>query len=377
MSLEVDRMAAVITTAPGDGYFPAPESAGGWRHLQGDADLSNITRISARQLESVADSQQRTHAGLLWSIVVVLRGHVVLEVHSPVTLAATRFDLWSGTKSFTTTAWGVLLDNLKREASTKDALSLDDPIYHLIPGGEPLTDPQKAEITLRHLLSMTSGIPGSASGINNTTDAAIGGFEHALGRSPNRHGKSAAKLTSRPGEAWDYSDPAFLLLSPLFRAVAGCELATYMQDHVFSQIGIEQVSWDAQGGGELAGPHTIAQTGIHISARELARFGYLMLRGGKWDDLQVVPKSWIEQLTTPSQEHNLDYGLGWWVNREGTKWPWAPRDTFGLAGMQSNRCYVVPSLDLVVARVGIGPHSWNERELLEGVIGSLESTAGT
>lgn len=368
----------MIAIAPGDGYFPAPESAGGWRYLQSDADLSKFAKISARRLEAVADAQQRTHAGLLWSIVVVLGGHVVLEVHAPVTLASTRFDLWSGTKSFTATAWGILLDDLKREPSSDGVLSLDDPIYHLIPGGEPLTDPQKAEITLRHLLSMTSGIPGDASGLNNTpTDAVTGAFEHALGRSPNRHGKWAAELTSKPGTAWDYSDPAFFLLSPLFSAVAGCELATYMQDRVFSQIGIEQVSWDAQGGGALAGPHTVAQTGIHISARELARFGYLMLRGGKWGDLQVVPRSWIEQFTTPSQQHNLDYGLGWWVNRERTIWPWAPRDTFGLAGMQSNRCYVVPSLDLVVARVGYGPHSWNERELLEGVIGSLETTAGT
>jgi len=275
-----------------DGYFPPPESAGGWRHLPSDADLSSIGGMSASQLEGVERSQLRGHAGLLWSIVVVRHGYVVFEVHAPVTLASTRFDLWSGSKSFTATAWGILLDSLARESNSPDVLTLDDPIYHLIPGGEPFTDPLKADITLRHLLSMTSGIPGDNSGINNTpTDATTGAFEHALGRDPNRHGKWAAKLTSEPGTEWDYSDPAFLHLSLLFSAVAGRELADYMQEHVFSPIGVEQASWDAQGGGDLEGPHTTAQTGIHISARELARFGYLMLRGGSWGNSQLVPKS--------------------------------------------------------------------------------------
>jgi len=109
-------------------------------------------RNVCKSLEGVERAQLRTHAGLLWSIVVVRHGYVVFEVHAPVTLASTRFDLWSGSKSFTATAWGILLDSLARESNSADVLTLDDPIYHLIPGGDPLTDPLKAEITLRHLL---------------------------------------------------------------------------------------------------------------------------------------------------------------------------------------------------------------------------------
>jgi len=358
-------------------YIPPPESEGGWRRIHDDADLARLAGVSASRLAAVEDSQQRMHAGLLWSVVVVLKGYVVLEAHAPVVLDSTRFDIWSGSKSFTATAWGILLDELSR-SGTENALTLDDPIYHLIPGGDPLTDPLKANITLRHLLSMCSGIPGDKYGINNTPTApTVGAFEHALGRNPNRRGNWAAKLSSAPGTDWDYSDAAYAHLSLLFRNVAGRELADYMQDHVFSPIGIEQVSWDAQGGGAFAGPHTTAQTGVHISGRELARFGYLMLRGGSWGDQQPVPKAWIDESTKPSQPHNTEYGLGWWVNRDGTTWPSAPRDTFALAGMLSNRCYVVPSLDLVIARVGNGPQSWNDRELLEGVFGSLETNAGT
>ncbi|NOX21816.1 MAG: serine hydrolase [Actinobacteria bacterium] len=361
-----------------EGYFPLSESAGGWRQITGDDQLMDIAGISGHLLRGVADSQQRTHAGFLWSIVVVLRGHVVLEVHSPAVLASTRFDLWSGTKSFTATAWGILLDSLRRDLPMGEALSLDDPIYDLIPGGIPLTDPNKADITLRHLLSMTSGIPGEKSGLHNTpTSASAGAFEHALGRSPNRHGKWAAELSSTPGTAWDYSDPAYLHLSPLFKVVAGCEIAEYMQTQVFAPIGVEQASWDAQGGGDLAGPHTVAQTGLHVSVRDLARFGYLMLHRGVWGDRRLVPDWWIDESTRPSQPHNPEYGLGWWVNSGGTTWPSAPLDTFALAGMLSNRCYVLPSLELVIARVGNGPQSWNDRELLDGVLGAMEPNAQT
>jgi hypothetical protein len=55
------------------------------------------------------------------------------------------------------------------------------------------------------------------------------------------------------------------------------------------------------------------------------------------------------------------------VNTKGTRWPGLPRDTIALSGYRSNRCYVIPSLDLVVARVGSGPATWDE----EGLIGSI------
>jgi CubicO group peptidase (beta-lactamase class C family) len=112
------------------------------------------------------------------------------------------------------------------------------------------------------------------------------------------------------------------------------------------------------------GPHTNAHTGIHLSARELARFGYLALHHGKWNGEQLIPGWWMDLATRSSQELNAEYGYTWWVNTSGRLWRGAPRDAFALSGYQSNRCYVIPSLDLVVARVGSGPNAWNEQEFL-------------
>ena len=68
----------------------------------------------------------------------------------------------------------------------------------------------------------------------------------------------------------------------------------------------------------------------------------------------------MELATQTSQDLNPAYGYTWWVNTKGARWPSLPRDTFALEGYRANRCYIIPSLDLVVARVGSGPATWDE-----------------
>ena len=137
-------------------------------------------------------------------------------------------------------------------------------------------------------------------------------------------------------------------------------------------IGVEGLSWDVQGGSGFMGPHTNAHTGVHVSARELARLGYLYLRSGSWAGEQIVPTWWVELATRSSQVLNPRYGYACWVNTDGSMWPALPRDAFAFAfvGFRSNRCYVVPSLDLVVVRIGSGPTAWDEQELIGRVVGA-------
>jgi len=179
------------------------------------------------------------------------------------------------------------------------------------------------------------------------------------------------KLLAEPGLRWDYSDPAIAHLSLIFAHVMGCEMSEYMRERVFDPIGIESLSWDVQGGSGFIGPHTNAHTGVGVSARELARFGYLALHHGVWNGQQIIPRWWMDLVTKSSQDLNPNYGYTWWVNTKGTQWPGLPRDAFALSGYRSNRCYVIPSLDLVVARVGSGPPAWNERGLIGGIVDTI------
>ena len=68
----------------------------------------------------------------------------------------------------------------------------------------------------------------------------------------------------------------------------------------------------------------------------------------------------IERLTRSSQDLNPDYGYGMSVNTRGGQWPALPTDAYALLGFASNRCYVVPSLDLVVIRLDYGPVAWDD-----------------
>src|ERR1700674_2504367 len=82
----------------------------------------------------------------------------------------------------------------------------------------------------------------------------------------------------------------------------------WLQHQVFGPIGIEHASWDVQGGSGFLGPHTNPHTGLHLSARELARFGYLALHGGEWRGQVILPPAWQTKATTPSQDLNPAYG---------------------------------------------------------------------
>jgi CubicO group peptidase (beta-lactamase class C family) len=354
-------------------YYPPPESTGGWRWLSKPDEVQDLGGMDPAKLDLLQRYQERLHGGYAWGIVIIRHGYLVREIYTFNMLVPTRFDVWSCTKSFTGTVWGLLLDDSRHHALPRGGhVELDSPAYAFLPEGYPLSDPRKEQITIRHLLTMTSGIPGEDAGLAGMpTATGDGPFEHALGRCPNRYGLSAATLTAAPGTRWDYSDPAFAHLALIFAHLTGGELSDSLQERICAPIGIEALSWDVQGGSGCLGPHTNAHTGIHLSARELARFGYLALQRGVWNGRELIPGWWMELATRSSQELNAEYGYTWWVNTTGERWRGAPRDAFALSGFLSNRCYVIPSLDLVVARVGTGPPSWDEQELIGRTIDAI------
>jgi CubicO group peptidase (beta-lactamase class C family) len=198
--------------------------------------------------------------------------------------------------------------------------------------------------------------------------AGHGEYEFVLGRERDRFGNSAARLYAAPGRAWDYSDAAFAHLSLIFARVAGQEIGDFMRARVFQPIGIESAGWDLQGGAGHLGPHSNAHSGLRLSARDFARLGYLLLHGGEWNGKQIVPKWWIDLATRKSQDVNPEYGYTFWVNTDGGLWPHVPKDAFAFMGYATNRCYVVPSLDLVVVRLGYGPQPIGPVEVPIGAV---------
>jgi len=367
-------------------YYPPPESAGGWRMAE---DAHSARKLAGLDLDKLAPARAwNAGFGVPSSVVIIRHGYMVADWCENGSEPATRFNIYSCTKSFTGTAYGIMFEDARHgRLPGVAAVDLDSHAYAYIPEGYPLTDPRKQRVTLHHLLSMSSGIPGESIGIFGLPTApGVNPLDAALGHCPFRservradlwalyiRSQSAAhqvpsrservpgdlwvsQLAAEPGEQWDYSDPAFVHLSLALAHIMGLEMGDFMRERVFDPLGIEALSWDTVGIDDgHTGLHTKAISGVHISARELARFGYLMACGGAWNQKQIVPPWWIELATRSSQASNPGYGLTWWTNTGGALWDGVPHDAFSAMGYNANFCCIIPSLDLVVVRIGAGP----------------------
>ena len=344
-------------------YFPESESKNGWKSLK------NKKNINLEKLDIEINRQQVFFGNHPNSIVIIKDGCLVYEHNTFMTLPQSRFDVWSCTKSFTGLAWLLLLEEIRKDAKLKKPLiDLNTKVYRFLPKTFIKTDLRKKKITLHHLLSMTSGIPGESQGIFGlATKFNDGPFEFALGQCNNRYGKSISKLSHEPGKNWDYSDAGVAILSLLFFNIAKINIDEYLSEKILKPIGIENASWDLHGGGQYLGPYTSSHIGLHISSRDLSRFGFLLLNQGKWKHQQLIPSYIVKKLTTKSQNLNVNYGYQYWLNTDGRHWTDLPKNMFALEGYNSNRCYIFPQEKLIVTRVGAGPSEWNEQNFISNI----------
>ena len=150
-----------------------------------------------------------------------------------------------------------------------------------LPEALPLSDPRKADITLRHLLTMTSGIGWEE-------PPAFAPFEWALGKI---EGSPWRTLKGNPGTVFHYSNAGIAHLVLLFNRAAGKDLYPFLKERVFDPAGMERIRWHKLGNDGELGPYDQGYTGINTTPRDHARFLYLALRKGMWSGKELVPES--------------------------------------------------------------------------------------
>jgi CubicO group peptidase (beta-lactamase class C family) len=249
---------------------------------------------------------------------------------------------WSIAKSYSAVLAGIALDR-------GDFDSLDQSVADFIP--EWKDDPRQ-DITLRHVLSMTSGLHWSA-------------FDDYVGMATfaNDHSKHAIELSSdvAPDNEWTYHNGGVQLLEPVFRSATGMTIEQYAEQHLWSKLGMN-AHWARD-----PSENPTAYASVMASCRDHARLGYLYLHGGRWADTQIIPQSFVEESLTPSQPFNRAYGFLWWLNNQtpaidammepwpGRMVPFAPKDLFAARGFGNQFIDVIPSLDMIVVRMGTDP----------------------
>jgi CubicO group peptidase (beta-lactamase class C family)/glucose/arabinose dehydrogenase len=251
---------------------------------------------------------------------VVRHGKIVGEWYFDDAKADSKFIVYSTSKSFASTAAGLAI------ASGK--LKLDSKLGEFFPEANP---PQKREITVKQLLSMTSGAHSDNS-ILERKDL----FDYVLNELP---------MDFVPGEKWEYNNTGLSLLGPVVHKATGKQIDELLDEQIFKKIGIKRGDWHWEG--RDGGP--LPYSGLNITARSLARFGLLFLNKGQWNKTKLISSDWVKEATHASQDLNKRYGYLWW-NSSNNAWPGMPDDAYAAMGKFDNDMLIVPSLDLIVIR---------------------------
>jgi CubicO group peptidase (beta-lactamase class C family) len=269
------------------------------------------------------------------SLLVVRGGALVFEQYMRGMTPDRLHNLKSATKSVTSLLAGVAL-------STGDLASLDEPLGYIMPEVFATAgDQARRRITIRHLLTMRSGLEWAEYGPSAIAMTASPDWVRYVLDRPLAH---------PPGAHFNYSTGDTQLLAAALQTLTGMSLSDYARLYLFDPLGIARHAWPADpqsvtiGGAELA-----------LAPRDLARIGYLALRGGTWHGAPIVPPGWIadsHSAHTPlppqadDECERLAYGYLWWLR------PQAGHDSALAVGYGGQFAVVVPALDLVVVMTG-------------------------
>lgn len=198
--------------------------------------------------------------------------------------------------------------------------SLDQTVVELVPELLPLNaDPRSRDITLRHLLTMTTGFQ-----VNDPT-----------GTAPAGRAKEgwARPMTNPPGQAFAYDNAAVVILAEVLETTVGMPVADFARQQLIVPLGMAEPSY---------------QRGLSMRTEDMAKLGQLFLQNGLWGDSQLLGPSFVAEATTARNAGgppvSLPYGFMWWVVPSKAR-----RQTFMASGYSGQFVWVYPGMEMVVA----------------------------
>jgi CubicO group peptidase (beta-lactamase class C family) len=295
------------------------------------------SRELIRALSRVRDDDLRLH-----SLIVVRNGCVVVEAYVHPYDKETLHNAKSASKSMLSAVVGIALEE-------GILTSLDQTVSDFFP--EYFTedmDPQKRSITLRHLLTMTSGLELDEPGpIEREIFASDDWIKTTF----------AQPMVEDPGRRFLYSSGLPHTMSGILTRTSGQSLLELSDRTLFGPLDIAEVQWMKTpmgyylGGGELS-----------MRPRDMVKFGLLFLNGGRWNGKQVVPTAWVREST---RDHMVgvkaDRGYGYWWWRIPGPWSWLIGDYgYTAAGWGGQRIAVFPHRNMVVVVTFADPDGFDK-----------------
>ncbi len=309
MLLFLTGTGSAFAQPPRELYFPSSDST--WESVTPDSlgwDPAGVEDV-CRFVESTNGK----------SFLVLQDGRIVVERYwTPAGVRHAQYVMSSG-KSITAFLVGIAQEQKK--------LQLDQPVSDFLGAGWSRTTPARERaIQIRHLLQMTSGL------------------------------NSRLEYQGPPGVIWRYNTEAYQQLHPLLEQAVGTPMQEFSKRVLFEPMGMKNSEFRF---------HSFV-----MNARDMGRFGMLIQGQGQWNERPIMnDRQFFDEMLNSSQSLNPAYGYLWWLNgREsfrsvgvqrgilpGALVPNAPQDMVSANGRGGQRIFVVPSLGLVVVRLGENP----------------------
>jgi CubicO group peptidase (beta-lactamase class C family) len=341
--------------------FPDPD----WQESKPEAQ-----GIDSKMLETALSYlQDNSGSDGIKKLIIIRNGYMVWK--------GTEIDriqgVWSLTKPFTSTVLGLLIDEGK---VTFDTFAKDF---------APSMEDTYPDVMLWHFTTMTSGYFAIG-------DEPDGGYEHGPSVTPFK--PAPLPLFEPPGTVYAYWDSAMNQFANILTQIANEPIEELFKKRIADPIGIyrEKFDWgdfDILNGIIINSGSGNRGTYIRISASELARFGHLFLNKGKWENVQLISESWVNNATKAQVPVSIPlepqsgadgrgvYGYNWWVNDikpDGErKWPGAPPGTYGGIGYYNNVMFIIPEWKMVIVRLGLDQ---NEFIITDSIYGTFLKKVG-
>ncbi|MCX2738932.1 serine hydrolase domain-containing protein [Pontibacter anaerobius] len=325
-----------------------------WAKLQEttqiEKDFSTQKEIFGEPLGPLPASRANTNG------IILKDGYIVAEWGDTKAADPT----YSVAKSFLSTILGLTLDKGMLQ-------SINDPVAKYVQDGGYDSEHNR-KIAWEHHARQTSEWQGEMWG---KKDDFIG--KEAFGR-----GERKPREIQEPGTFYEYNDTRINRFALSLLRLWEKPLPEVLEDEIMDPMDAsETLRWvpyrnstveingkqmpSVSGGTRWGG-------GLWISARDEARFGYLFLRHGRWEDKQLISEKWVKEATTSRGPVGPDYGYLWWLNTEGKAWPDAPTTSYAALGAGQNTVWVDPEHDIVIVWRW---HDGKQNELFKRVLAAL------
>jgi CubicO group peptidase (beta-lactamase class C family) len=235
--------------------------------------------------------------GRLESLLVMKDSQLVMEEYFYGYNRTQHHNIHSVTKSIASLMLGIVMEQ-------HEEVELTTPLFDFFPEYDTLAMDGKEQVTLEHLLTMTAGFPADD----------VPGWIDLDNQLLNILSRPLAEV---PGEVFQYNNDNSILLGGILQNITGEPADQLVEEYLFEPMGISSYQWAYVDG--LPQCHSDLQ----MLPRDMAKIGQLVLNDGRWGDLQLVPKEWIQESTRPhlAESEYFDYAYHWWHRSVGNI-PW-------------------------------------------------------